>query len=108
MADRRTTKRFEIVGRLPVTLAAERRIRLLNVSQGGALVETALPLRRDDTLNVDLDSDERSLSLRARVCYIRLAPEAGRYLVGLEFLGSEAKHVDRLLGTGSPDDAPGS
>ncbi len=106
MADRRTTKRFEIVGRLPGTLAAARQVRVRDISPGGALVETALTLRRDDTLNVSLDSDERSLTFRARVCYVRPASELGRYLVGLEFLGTSTADLGLL--SRSATDAPGS
>jgi len=87
--DRRTKARFEIVGRLPGSLATERRVHLHNVSVSGALIETAAPLQPDTIFSVTFESDKHLATLRARVCHVRRTHLDDGYLVGLEFLGAE-------------------
>ena len=96
MADRRTRPRFEIVGRLPGTLTAEREVRLRNVSRSGALVETIAPLQRDTLYNITIETDQHLTTLRARVCHVRRTHLDDGYLVGLEFVGVEQDELDQL------------
>jgi len=106
--DRRIKTRFEIVGRLPGTLAAEQPVRLLNVSLTGALIETAAPLQPETMFNVTLESDQQVATIRARVCHVRPTHLDDGYLVGLEFLGAEPHALDRLIYSDQPRDVPGS
>jgi len=105
--DRRTRTRFEIVGRLPGTLAAERAVRLIDVSLTGALVETDAPLQPETTLNVTLESERQVATIRARVCHVRRTHLDDGYLVGLEFLGTEPQVMDRLIHPDQPGHASG-
>lgn len=105
--DRRTKARFEIVGRLPGTLAAERPVRLINVSLTGALIETAAPLQPDSIFNVTLESDQQVATIRARVCHVRRTHLDDGYLVGLEFLGADPHDMDRLIHPEQPRHALG-
>jgi c-di-GMP-binding flagellar brake protein YcgR len=98
--DRRAKTRFEIVGRLPGTLAAERPVRLLDVSLTGALIETDAPLQPETTFNVTLETDQQVATIRARVCHVRRTHLDDGYLVGLEFLGAEPNEMERLLHPG--------
>jgi len=95
--DRRIKARFEIVGRLPGTLANERPVRLLNVSLAGALIETAAPLQPETIFNVTLESHHHLATIRARVCHVRSTHLDDGYLVGLEFLGAEPEDLARLI-----------
>jgi PilZ domain len=106
--DRRTKARFEIVGRLPGSLATERRVHLHNVSVSGALIETAAPLQPDTIFSVTFESDKHLATLRARVCHVRRTHLDDGYLVGLEFLGAEPGEMERLLRVEQPRNVPGS
>jgi c-di-GMP-binding flagellar brake protein YcgR len=105
--DRRNKARFEIVGRLPGTLANERPVRLLNVSLTGALIETAAPLQPETIFNVTLESEHHLATIRARVCHVRPTHLDDGYLVGLEFLGAEPHDMERLIQRGPADHVPG-
>ena len=108
MPDRRIQSRYEVVGRLPGTLAAEQPVRVLNVSVTGALIETAAPLQPETVFNVTLESDQQVATIRARVCHVRPTHLDDGYLVGLEFLGAEPQDMDRLLHSDQPRDVPGN
>ena len=107
MPDRRNKARFEIVGRLPGTLAAERPARLLDVSLTGALIETDAPLQPETTLNVTLEGDRQVATIRARVCHVRRTHLDDAYLVGLEFLEAEANVMERLIQPDRPSHVSG-
>jgi hypothetical protein len=108
VADRRLKARFEIVGRLPGSLAAERLVRVHNISPGGAMVETTTRLVRDTVFNVRLESDQHMATVRARVCHVRRSHLENGYLVGLEFVGAEPEDMDRLIPHELPDHVPGT
>ena len=93
MTDRRTSPRFEIVGRLRGSLATAASVRLHDVSPGGVLVEVPFLLAVDSHHAVHVTTEDRDSVLDARVRHIRPAFEMGRYLVGLEFTTPE--HVVR-------------
>jgi c-di-GMP-binding flagellar brake protein YcgR len=107
VSDRRTKARFEIVGRLPGTLATERRVQILNLSAFGALIETPTPLQPETEFNIVLESDRHLATLRARVRHVRPTHLDDGYLVGLEFLEAGPGDVERLLGTVTTD-GPGA
>lgn len=89
--------RFEIVGRLPGTLTTDREVRVRNLGSGGALIETDAPLQRDTIFNVQLESARGLVALHARVCHVALAAAGGGYLVGLEFVESDAAAVEQFI-----------
>ena len=99
MTDRRSSLRFEIVGRLRGSLATAQPVRLHDVSPGGALVEVSFPLSVDSQHSVQLGVRGHISQLDVRVRHVRPAIERGRYLIGLEFV-SPAHIVDEALGTG--------
>ena len=101
MSDRRTKARFEVVGRLPGSLATERRVPVLNVSLSGALIETSAPLQPETEFNITLESDRHLATLRARVRHVRPTHFNDGYLVGLEFVDAAPGEVERLIGSGS-------
>lgn len=103
MSDRRAKARFEIVGRLPGSLAAERRVQILNVSLSGALIETPALLQPETEINITLESERHLASLQARVRHVRPTHFDDGYLVGLEFVGAAPGDLERLLGSGSAD-----
>lgn len=107
MPDRRSKTRFEVVGRLPGTLATERPVRLHNVSPSGVLIETLAPLQPDTVINVTLESDHHLSTVRARVCHVRRTHLDDGYLVGLEFLNPEAREMERFFKHGQPNRVPG-
>lgn len=103
MSDRRKKARFEIVGRLPGTLATERRVQILNLSASGALIETPTPFQPETEFNIVLESDRHLATLRARVRHVRPTHFDDGYLVGLEFLEVGPADLERLLATVSND-----
>ena len=107
MSDRRSKARFEIVGRLPGTLATDRRVQILNVSLTGALIETPTALQPETEFNIVLESEQHLATLRARVRHVRPTHFDDGYLVGLEFLGGTTGDLERLLGA-TPADGIGA
>jgi PilZ domain len=105
VADRRTSIRIEILGRLPGTITAQRSAVLHNISAGGALIETAWPIPQDSVLVVSLESPTHLAAVEARVCRVR--PDHGNvYMVGLEFTtDGAADELARLIPQSIPDDA---
>ncbi len=89
VADRRTSLRFEIVGRLRGSLATSQPVRLCDLSPGGALVELPFPPAVDSRHSVHVGVDAHMSTLDVRVRHVRPAFDVGRYLVGLEFNAPE-------------------
>ena len=96
MTDRRSSLRFEIVGRLRGSLATAQPVRLHDISPGGALVEMSSPLSVNSHHAVQLAARGQISRIEARVCHVRAAIDQGRYLVGLEFV-TPAQVVDEAL-----------
>jgi PilZ domain-containing protein len=104
--DRRIRARFEIVGRLPGTLAAEGQVRLRNASRGGALIETTAPLQRDTVLTVTIESDRRLATVQARVCHVRPTHLDDGFIVGLEFVGADPDEMGWFIHENVSDHVP--
>ena len=98
MTNRRAGLRFEIIGRLRGTVAAEPAVRLHNISRGGALIEAPWPLPEHSICRVRLDSDRQFAMLEARVCHVRQAYPEQRFLIGLEFLSLEERAAEQIDG----------
>jgi hypothetical protein len=89
LADRRGRPRFEIVGQLWGTLETVVGLPLRNVSLGGALVQSAVPLPTESEHHVTIMCDGVQAPTKVRVRHIdRRVDEDGlpAYLIGLEFV----------------------
>jgi hypothetical protein len=82
--DRRREPRFEVVGDLWATLEVRPSLRLLNLSQGGALVESLQPLSVDTQYQARLSAGDATSVVDVIVRHVREAG-AGGYQIGLEF-----------------------
>jgi hypothetical protein len=86
-ADRRHALRFEVVGQMRATASVDEPLRIRNMGQGGALIESPWPLTERSVHKVRLQRGLTFATLDARVCHVRHAEGAASYLIGLEFLG---------------------
>lgn len=89
LGDRRSRPRLEVVGSLRASLDLSREARILNISQGGALIESRTPALANITHIVTLTLNGEHVRVDARVCHVE--PIAGQgpgdsYQIGLEFL----------------------
>lgn len=108
VTNRRAGLRFEIIGRLRGTVAAEPAVRVLNISRGGALIEAPYRLTEHSLCRVRLQTDRQLTTLEARVCHVRQAYPEHRFLIGLEFLSLEeraAEQIDRFIVRQLPSNA---
>jgi len=101
--DRRTKNRFELVGSLPGTLETWHRHRVRNLSSGGALVESAVPLAAGSRLSGRLTLQGSQRDVKAEVRHAQeddAGSGAGRYLVGLAW--ADGTHpIDDVLAAGA-------
>ena len=98
VTDRRSSLRFEIVGRLRGSLATSQPVRLHDISPAGALVEMAFPLAVDSRHAVQVSLDHHLATIEARVRHVRPSFEMGRFLVGLEFTAPDHVPLEALGG----------
>jgi hypothetical protein len=101
LGDRRNRVRYEIVGQLWGSLETFEPMEVHNISRGGALVETHLPLSADSVQRLRLVAEEQALDLQARVAHVSqrqdvTAPE--NFLVGMQFVGLPPAAVDYIDG----------
>ena len=94
--DRRRGPRFEIVGTLSGTLETWQRLKLLNLSAGGALMESTIPMLPGTRANGRVAINGQLRDVRAIVR--RVAPDAGhrRFQVAVEW-GQGLAGTDTLL-----------
>jgi hypothetical protein len=101
--DRRIKNRFELVGTLPATLETWHRHKVRNLSPGGALVESSVPLPPGSRLTGRLSFQGSHRDVKAEVRYTQ--PEAGsgaaKYLIGLAWADGTAPMED-VLTAGTP------
>jgi hypothetical protein len=101
LGDRREQIRLEVVGSLWGTLETDKRARLVNISDTGALIESPLPAVVDSKQTVRFALDGREITMEARVRHMAQIPRPGgvgtHYHIGLEFLGSPTLRA-RALG----------
>ncbi|MFP3980352.1 MAG: PilZ domain-containing protein [Desulfobacterales bacterium] len=71
--------------------------RTLNLSQSGALLETASPLKGSFIILMTLSLDGEQVKVRGRVAYTREADQPGRHLTGVRFTGSKKEHVNAIV-----------
>jgi len=89
IGDRRIRPRFDIVGDLWGSLETVLRLPLRNVSRGGALIHSHVPLPSQSVHRLAFNSDGQDLSVPVRVSHVdtQVSADGERtYLIGLEFL----------------------
>ena len=106
LGDRRSRRRFEIVGQLWGALETIESLRMRNVSQGGALLESRFALAVDSVHRVRLPADGQGCDVQARVRHVEQVPgPAPRFEIGLEFISpaaDTAAHIDALMQRSAP------
>jgi hypothetical protein len=111
MGDRRIRPRFDIVGDLWGSLESVLRLPLKNVSRGGALIHSHVPLALQSVHPLALHADNQELSVPVRVSHVdpRTSADGERtYFIGVEFVSIQpvlAQLVDRLLVAGRGEGA---
>lgn len=60
--------------------------RTLNVSKGGILLETHIPMSLDDTISLNIGIGDVTVDIDGKVIYFRNAKIKGRFESGIEFL----------------------
>ena len=71
--------------------------RTVNLSQSGALLETASPLKGSFIILMTLSLDGEQVRVRGRVAYTREAEQSGHHLTGVRFTGSKKEHVNAIV-----------
>jgi hypothetical protein len=113
LGDRRGRPRFEIVGQLWGALESVEPLHLHNLSRGGALIESRLPLQPESIHRLRFAYRGQVSDLQARVRHITPLSTASlhdRFLVGVEFISvppAALSQIDRLVAANldSPDRA---
>jgi len=106
MADRRIRPRFDIVGELWGTLETVLRLPLRNVSRGGALIDSHVPLPAQSVHRLAFRADGQDHTIPVRVSRVdaKVSADGERtYLIGVEFLAAEAHllaFIDRMFVAG--------
>jgi hypothetical protein len=89
LGDRRGAVRLEIVGSLWGTLQLVEVAHVVNISQGGALIMSAVAMSVDAAAPVRVNVGGHEVTLEARVRHLRHVPAVAtqpeHYLIGLEF-----------------------
>ena len=99
LKERRSARRFEIMGHLWGTLEWSEAWPLFNIGRGGALVEGRRPLPIESLHGLSLSPSSPRHAIRARVCHLSRAEgvDASRpYLIGFEFLTVEPDGIDQI------------
>ena len=92
IGDRRIRPRFDIVGNLWGSLETVLRLPLRNVSRGGALIHSHVPLASQSVHRLAFNSDGRDVSVPVRVSRVdaQVSADGERtYLIGVEFLAAQ-------------------
>jgi hypothetical protein len=103
IGDRRIRPRFDIVGELWGSLESVLRLPLKNVSRGGALIHSHVPLPVQSVHRVALHAGEQEVSVPVRVSHVdqRVSADGERtYLIGVEFVSMQPallQLIDQLV-----------
>ena len=106
LGDRRVRTRFDIVGDLWGTLETALWLPLKNVSRGGALIHSHVPLAPASIYRLTFESDGQEVSAPVRVCHMKpqISADGERsYLIGVEFVSAQPaviEQVERLMVAG--------
>ena len=99
MGDRRIRPRFDIVGDLWGSLETVLRLPLRNVSRGGALIHSHVPLPSQSIHRLAFNSDGQDVSVPVRVSHVdtQVSADGERtYLIGVEFLSLQPALVEMI------------
>jgi hypothetical protein len=101
LGDRRSRRRFEIVGQLWGALETIESLRMRNVSTGGALLESRFALAVDSVHRVRLAAEDQGCDVQARVRHVEQVPgPTPRFAIGLEFIApadDASAHIETLM-----------
>lgn len=89
--DRRAQVRLEVVGALWGSLETQKRARVMNISEHGALLLSPVPLLPNTIHTVEMNRDGRAVTTEARVRHAHPTPD-GTFQVGVEFLTPIPQH----------------
>lgn len=111
LGDRRNRVRYEIVGQLWGSLETFEPLEVHNVSRGGALVETRVPLNSDSVQRLRLSTPNETADIQARIAHVGqrqdvMAPE--NYLIGVQFFElppTVADYVEARVADGAQEAA---
>jgi hypothetical protein len=109
MGDRRIRPRFDIVGDLWGTLETVLHLPLRNVSRGGALIHSHVPLPSQSVHRLAFHAEGQDLSVPVRVSHVDPQVSADgecTYLIGVQFLSVQPALlalVERWLGSGQEE-----
>jgi len=86
------------VGQLWGALETVEPLDLRDISRGGALLESRVPLSPDSVHRLRVAFNDVIADVQARVRHVRSVPHASgdRYLIGLEFLHVQQAALDRI------------
>ena len=93
LGDRRIRPRYDVVGDLWGTLETVLRLPLRNVSPGGALIESHVPLQAESVHRLRFLCDGRDSAAQVRIRHVKTTQALDgekRYLIGIEFLSLDA------------------
>jgi len=111
IGDRRIRPRFDIVGDLWGTLETVLQLPLRNVSRGGALIHSHVPLPSQSVHRLAFIADGHDVSVPVRVSHVDTQTTADgerTYLIGVEFLSVQPallELIDRWTITGRAEGA---
>lgn len=92
IGDRRIRPRFDIVGDMWGTLETVMQLPLKNVSRGGALIHSHVPLPSQSVHRLAFNADGQDISVPVRVSHVdtQISADGERtYLIGVEFLSAQ-------------------
>jgi len=99
IGDRRIRPRFDIVGDLWGSLETVLRLPMRNVSRGGALIHSHVPLPSQSIHRLAFNSDGQDVSVPVRVSHVdtQVSADGERtYLIGVEFLSLQPALVEMI------------
>jgi len=99
IGDRRIRPRFDIVGDLWGTLESVLQLPLRNVSRGGALIHSHVPLPSHSVHRIAFNTDGRDVSVPVRVSHVdtQVSADGERtYLIGVEFLSAQPALLEMI------------
>ena len=99
IGDRRVRPRFDIVGDLWGTLETVLRLPVRNVSRGGALIHSHVPLPSQSVHRLAFTAHGQDLSVPVRVSHVDPQVSADgehTYLIGVEFVAPQPALLDLI------------
>jgi PilZ domain-containing protein len=93
--DKRDTERVPLAGQVTGEVMAFQPMTILDISQGGAQIETSFPLQLDSLHDFRLSLGDRSVVVKGRIahCHIgELTESSALYRTGVEFI-EPSEHV---------------